>query len=166
MCENNFIIFLSIRLTRYSKSGKGWQQNCSAWLRLKLNTKMGLNHSTTPPHPTTRNYLKGSRHRRWLSFAILASLRLRNKAHAAPPRKKKHLTLSLGMGGHWTLWFKPKAFPSWTFLTWVLFILRLLYFFSRKRVFLLFDFYYFGVRQFLVKKNFIFFYPPPLRGGY
>ena len=29
--------------------------NCSAWLRLKLNTKMGLNHNTTP-HPTTRNF--------------------------------------------------------------------------------------------------------------
>ena len=30
--------------------------------------------------------------------------------------------------------------------------------FSRKHVFLLFDFYYFGVRQFLVKKNLIFFF--------
>ena len=34
--------------------------NCSAWLRLKLNTKMGLNHHTplhyTPPHYTTRNF--------------------------------------------------------------------------------------------------------------
>ena len=33
------------------------QINCSAWLRLKLNTKMGLIHPTTlhytPPHPTT-----------------------------------------------------------------------------------------------------------------
>ena len=38
-------------------------------------------------------------------------------------------------------------------------------FFSRKRVFLLFDFYYFGVRQFLVKKNFIFFTRPPSEGG-
>ena len=26
--------------------------NCSAWLRLKLNTKMGLNHHTTPHYTT------------------------------------------------------------------------------------------------------------------
>ena len=34
--------------------------NCSAWHRLKLNTKMGLNHHTTPryttPHPTTLHH--------------------------------------------------------------------------------------------------------------
>ena len=29
--------------------------NCSAWLRLKLNTKIGLNHHT-PLHPTTLHY--------------------------------------------------------------------------------------------------------------
>ena len=34
-----------------------------------------------------------------------------------------------------------------------LLISRLLIFFSRKRVFLLFDIYYFGVRQFLVKNK-------------
>ena len=38
------------------------------------------------------------------------------------------------------------------------FILRLLFFFSRKRAFLSFDFYYFGVRQFLLEKNFTFFW--------
>ena len=36
---------------------------------------------------------------------------------------------------------------------------------SRKRVFLLFDFYYFGVRQFLMKKTSNFFTPPPSEGG-
>ena len=46
-----------------------------------------------------------------------------------------------------------------------LLISRLLFFFSRKRVFLLFDFYYFGVGQFLVKKKLKFFLPhSPPRG--
>ena len=38
-------------------------------------------------------------------------------------------------------------------------------FFSRKRVFLLFDFYYFGVRQFLIKNYLLFLTPPPSEGG-
>ena len=34
-----------------------------------------------------------------------------------------------------------------------------------KRVFLLFDFYHFGVRQFLVKKKMVCFTPSPSEGG-
>ena len=45
------------------------------------------------------------------------------------------------------------------------FILWLMFFVSRKRVFLLFHFYYIGVRQFLVKNKLKIFYPTPLRGG-
>ena len=98
-----------------------YMKNCSAWLRLKLNTKMGLNHPTTPPHPTTRNFWKGSRHSRRLRFGMLASLKLRNRTHTHsphPPTKSEHLTLSLGEGGN----FKSKVIPSWTLSTWVLFM--------------------------------------------
>ena len=45
------------------------------------------------------------------------------------------------------------------------FKLRLLFFFCRKHAFLLFDFYYFGDRQFLMKMKFIIFYPTPSRRG-
>ena len=51
---------------------------CSAWLRLKLNTKMGL-HTTHHHHapPTTRNFSEGSRLCKRLRFGTQATLRLR-----------------------------------------------------------------------------------------
>ena len=65
----------------------------------------------------------------------------------------------------WTVMSCSLLAPGGALSARILFIMRLLFFFSRKRVFLLFDFYYFGVRQFLVKKNFIFFTRPPSEGG-
>ena len=40
--------------------------NCSAWLRLKLEAKLGSH--THPPHPLTTNFSKGSSLRRTLRF--------------------------------------------------------------------------------------------------
>ena len=48
----------------------------------------------------------------------------------------------------------------------ILFILRFLFFLVGNMFFLLFDFYYFRVRQFLAKKKLKIFYPTPLQGGY
>ena len=43
---------------------------CSAWLRLKLNTKMGLNHPTPPHHltPPPGTFIPSFRHARKLKF--------------------------------------------------------------------------------------------------
>ena len=38
------------------KKGKIYITCCSAWSRLKLNTKIGLNHHHQPPPPPTTNF--------------------------------------------------------------------------------------------------------------
>ena len=73
--------------------------NCSAWPRLKLNTKMGLNHPTTPHHTTPPGPFRplldklGS-----YNFAqtLIWPTRLRNRTHFYP--NPPHLTLYLGEG--------------------------------------------------------------------
>ena len=87
---------------------------CSAWLRLKLNTKISLNHpTTTPHHPTTRNYLKGSKRSRRLTFGMLASLKLRDIIHYSTPMSNSNpLTLSLGDRGNENLASSQKPFQA------------------------------------------------------
>ena len=89
--------------------------NCSAWLRLKLNTKMGLNpttlHHTTPP--VTFRVLQDKLGSWNFAQTLIRPTRLKNRTHFYP--NQPHLNLSL-RGKLKT----PKVFLSWTHLISVL----------------------------------------------
>ena len=60
---------------------------CSGWSRLKLNTKIGLNHHP----PTHHKLLNSSRHSRRLRLKYIGFTKSKDYS---PPPKLPHLTLS------------------------------------------------------------------------
>ena len=64
--------------------------NCSAWLWLKLNTKIALHTTHRPPH---RNFSEDSWLSRKLSFGLYINLNLRNKPPS--PTKTENLVSNL-----------------------------------------------------------------------